>query len=996
MSRKSKSTADQSRLRKSAPAKRKLRNQKPTGPGLTGIVGIGASAGGLEACTRLLKALPLDTGLAFVLVQHLDPKHDSMLTDILSRSTSLPIQEVRQGMQLEPNHVYVIPPNTNLAILKDRLHLKPREEAQGQHFTIDSFFRSLAEDQKSRAIGVILSGTGTDGTLGLQAIKANGGLSLAQDEKSAKYTGMPGHAVTAGAVDIVSSPEGIARELARIGRHPFLVPSLKAETLEILSEVDDHSQRIFSLLRGATGVDFSHYKPTTIQRRIARRMVLHKISNLGRYVRYLEDAPAEKDALYQDLLINVTGFFREPETFEALQKKVFPRLMKDRPPQTPFRVWVSGCSTGEEAYSIAICLSEYLNLNKIAVPVQVFATDVSETVIEKARTGIYPENLLTGVSPERLHRFFVKGDGGYQVSRTIRDLCVFARQDLTKDPPFSRMDLITCRNLLIYLNPAIQQRIIPTFHYALKPNGVLVLGASETVGQFGDLFALLDKSQKVYTRKAALHRLRFEFPAGRVASPKAEGGKTGLSAGGLGFDVQKEADRIVLARFAPASVVVNDSLEILHFRGKTGDYLEPASGTASLNLLKMAREGLLAGLQSALKEARAQNLPARQTGLKVKSNGGFKRVSLEVIPIKSTPNNRDRCFLVLFEDASAADAPAPAKAAAALPETSETRHRSLVSQVARLHQELAATRGHLQSIIEEREATNEELQSANEEIESSNEELQSTNEELETAKEEMQSTNEELTTLNEELQNRNAELNLVNSDLINLLNSVDIPIVILGSDLRIRRFTPTAEKVLKLIPTDVGRPFTDLRTNVLVPNLEQLILDALDRLTVKELEVQDREGRWHALRIRPYKNVENKIDGVVIALWDIDVVRRSAAEIQHARDYAAAITDSVTEPLLILEADLRVKQANRAFYRTFRTKPEDTENRFVYSLGNGAWKIPRLRPFLEALLPGGRRIEECEIQFTDLRPKRFRFNACSLPAGPGPGRFILLTLQELA
>lgn len=920
---------------------------------MSGIVGIGASAGGLEACTRLLKTLPLDTGLAFVLVQHLDPKHDSMLTDILSRSTSLPIQEVRQGMVLEPNHVYVIPPNTDLVVRKGCLNLKPRAEAQGQHFTIDSFFRSLAEDQKSRAIGVILSGTGTDGTLGLHAIKANGGLTFAQDVKSAKYSGMPRHAVMAGAVDIVLSPEGIVRELAAIGHHPFLVPSLQAEAVEILPESEDHLHRIFALLRGATGVDFSLYKPTTTQRRIARRMVLHKISGLSRYVRYLEEVPAEKEALYQDLLINVTGFFREPETFEVLQKKVFPQLMKGRPGQTPIRVWISGCSTGEEAYSIAIGLTEFLNQNKTAVPVQVFATDVSEIVIEKARTGIYPENVLTGVSAERLRRFFVKGDGGYQVSRTIRDLCVFARQDVTKDPPFSRMDLISCRNLLIYLNPSMQQRIIPTFHYALKPNGVLVLGASETIGQFGDLFSLLDKSHKIYSRKAALHRPRFEFPVGQVSSHKAEGGKAFPPAGDLGFDVQKEADRIVLARFAPASVVVNDNLEILHFRGKTGAYLEPATGAASLNLIKMAREGLLSGLQTALKKAKGQNLPVRQTGLTVKINGGLKRVNLEVIPIRGGSKHRSRCFLVLFEDVSGAESPAPAKAAAPLPETKETRHRALVSQVARLHQELAATRGHLQSIIEEQETTNEELQ------------------------------------------NRNAELSQANSDLINLLNSVDIPIVMLDSDLRIRRFTPIAERVLKMIPTDVGRPFTDLRPNVLVPNLERLILDALERHTVKELEVQDREGRWHALRIRPYKNVENKIDGVVIALWDIDVVRRSAAEIQHARDYAAALTDSVAEPLLILEADLRVKQANRAFYTTFRIKPEDAENRFVYSLGDGKWNIPRLRPFLEDLLPGGRRTEEFEVHFLDLRPKKFRFHARGLPDGAGPAGFILLTMQEI-
>ena len=960
------------------------------------IVGIGASAGGLEAFTQLLGALPLDIGLAFVLVQHLDPKHESMLTALLARATPLPIHEARDEMRIEANHIYVIPSNANLAVLHGRLSLMPRTETRGQHLSVDFFFRSLAADQKSRAIGVILSGTASDGTEGLRAIKAEGGLTFAQDEKSAKYDGMPHSAIAAGVVDFVLPPEGIARELARLGREPYIARPAAAKAGDALPEGDEDLNKVFILLRSATGVDFSFYKPTTLKRRIARRMMLHKIESLATYVRFLKQTPNEVDALYQDLLINVTSFFREPEVFEALKKRVFPRLLKNPPPQTPIRVWVPGCLTGEEAYSIVIALLEFLGNKGASVPVQVFATDISESAIDKARIGIYPAAIAADVSAARRRRFFVKHAGGFQISKAVRDVCVFARQDLTKDPPFSKLDLISCRNLLIYFGPMLQKRVIPTFHYALKPDGLLLLGGSETIGGFADLFALADSRHKLYTRKPAAHRMEFALPHHGQPEEEAKPGQTAAPASAAGFDYQKEADRIVLGKYTPPGVVVNEHLDILQFRGYIGAYLEPAPGAASLNILKMAREGLLLDLRGAINDAKRRNGPARRPGVQVKSNGGFHGVNVEVIPLLPTPSSRAGCFLVLFEEAAPAAAPVPP---GTKPHSTASVKLPLVAHdklLTKLRQELTATKEYLQSVIAEHERTNQELQSANEEILSSNEERQSTNEEMETAREELQSTNEELTTVNDELHTRNTELGQSNGDLVNLLNSVQIPIVMLGGELRIRRFTPMAEQVLNLIPTDVGRPLSNLRPNIIVPEFERLITGVMDSLTPKEVEVQDIEGRWYSLRIRPYKTLENKIDGVILALVDIDTVRRALAQAREAREFADAIVETVRHPLLVLDGDLRVKTANHAFYRLFHVRPAETENRFVYNLGKAQWDIAKLRELLEGILPKNSRFENFEVdaEFPGVGRKKLVLNARRIADERLKTKSILLAIEE--
>ncbi|MGH9850237.1 MAG: chemotaxis protein CheB [Blastocatellia bacterium] len=695
-------------------ATRKEANATPVQPSQNQtfpVAGIGASAGGLEAFRRLLEHLPTDTGMAFVLVQHLDPAHESILAELLSKSTRMPVSEVADGLAVEPDHVYVIPRNTNMAIAQGALRLLPREATRGQHRPIDFFLRSLAEEQSNRAIGVILSGTASDGTLGLEAIKAEGGITFAQDEKSAKYDGMSRSAVAAGCVDFVLPPHRIAEELARLASHPY-VGAAGAARLDELSPADepevgggDSFNRILQLLRKATGVDFSHYKSNTVRRRIRRRMALHKLDELEDYAGYLRNHQEEVGNLYQDILIRVTSFFRDPETFEALKEEVFPGLVKQRASDEPLRVWVIGCSTGEEAYSIAIAFLEFAGDRAEHIPIQVFATDLNDAAIERARTGIYPPSLTNDVSPERLRRFFVKNDGGYQVSKPIRDMCVFARQNVVTDPPFSRIDLVSCRNLLIYLEPVLQKKVIPALHYALKPSGSLLLGASETVGSFTDLFKLEDRKHKLYSKKPGLSRMQFIYTPGAHSMEKVEADRKTVRAGevvAIEFDAQREAERILLQKYAPASVLVDADGEILQFRGSTSPYLEAPSGKATHSLLKMAREGLLAPLRAALHQAKKNDRPVRKEGLRVKFNGHTRDFNLEIIPIKSLTTN-ERNFLALFEPAAPTPQPKSEEAGATGGARGAKRQSVEKESEAQLRQELQATREYLQSVIEQQE-----------------------------------------------------------------------------------------------------------------------------------------------------------------------------------------------------------------------------------------------------------------------------------------------------
>ncbi len=1023
----------------------------------------------------------------------------------MSRATLLPVREVTNNQRVQANHVYVIPPNTNLSIAQGVLKLQPRQQTRTPHRSIDFFFESLAEDQREQAIGVILSGTATDGTLGLTAIKAEGGITFAQDD-SARYDSMPRSAVAAGCVDFVLSPEDIAKELVRIAKHPYVaggsltpaederadatahedpstllragdataLPSggrgtprtgakqARAEAEAARGKAGENAfKKILLLLRNHSGVDFSLYRSTTIERRITRRMVLNKHDTLESYAASLRGNAKELNTLYSDVLISVTSFFRNPEAFDVLKRTVFPKLLRQRGEQ-PFRVWVLGCSTGQEAYSITMAFVEAAENAPDMRKLQVFATDLNDALLDKARHGLYTKSLADDVSPERLRRFFVEEEGGYRVVKSLREMVVFARQNLIADPPFSRMDLVSCRNLLIYLEPSLQKKALPTFHYALKPGGFLFLGASESIGGFTDLFEPVDKKHKVYSKKVApmtplhlpLKRARGEHPSpgqGPLAPLPMRQGEAPV-----GFraelNAQREADRVTVGRFAPPGVLIDAELQILQFRGPTGAYLEPPPGKPSFDVLKMAREGLMLPLRAAITQAKKENKAARRENARIEQNGKTRTVNLEVIPLK---NLRERCFLILFEETEQLG---HAGDGAPLPEAIEPRGavrtpsptaQEESGRVADLEREISEMRDYLQSIQEQYEAANEELQASSEEAQSTNEELQSINEELETSKEELESANEELTTVNEEMGNRNAELNRIHGDLFNLQTSTKLAVVLLGRDMSIRRFSAQAEKQFDLLATDLGRPVSYLRHHLVFPPtasagdspdptsrawrarqgrasarnaspipvgglptgagespppgsiprpyLETFIAEVIDTVREREREVQDQAGRWYSLRVRPYMTLDNKVDGAVLVLIDIDALKRSEHAVAAARDYAEAIVSTAPDPLLILDADLRVHTANAAFYNTFKVEPSGSEGRLIYELGNHQWNIPRLRELLEDILPRNSFFDNFEVthDFETIGRRTMLLNARGLrDIGDQPAR-ILLGIQDI-
>ncbi|HZM93105.1 MAG TPA: chemotaxis protein CheB [Vicinamibacterales bacterium] len=948
------------------------------------IVGVGASAGGLEAFTGLLRALAPDPGIAIVFVQHLAPQHESALVDLLSAHTTMPVVQVTEGLLVERNHVYVIPPNTQLLISGLELRIGPRPTDRSQYTPIDAFFSSLAMSGR-RSIGVVLSGTASDGSIGINKIKEAGGITIAQSPDSAKYDGMPRAAIATGAIDLVLTPEEIGAKLSHLATRTARVDPVHVSPPD-LEITDEQLEEIFDVLRPACGIDFRHYKLPTIKRRLFRRLTLRRLRDVDDYIRLLRSDGTEVRNLYRDLLIHVTRFFREPESFEAIARDVFPALVERRLRDRPLRVWVSGCATGEEAYSVAILLVEFLARQRADVRVQIFATDVSEGAIEHARTGVYQQAIETDVTPDRLRRFFSKHDGGYRVTKMIRDMCIFARQDLTKDPPFSRLDLILCRNVLIYMDLPLQKKLLSVFHYALNPNGFLVLGQAETVGAQATLFSLVDKKYRVHRKRPNAAAPAAAFPVDHTAL-RATVKKAPADLPTVERVLQTEVNRVINDRYAPPAVVIDADMQIVQFRGQTGAFLEPAPGQASLSLLKMAKEGLLYGLRSAVTAARKSRSTVRRSGLRVRSGKRWLRVDLEVIPLASPSRIH---YLVLF-DQHGLRVVQPSQDVSASAEAGKRGK----SQVHSLQRELAASREYLQSVIQELEAANGELQSANEEILSSNEELQSTNEELDTAKEELQSTNEELNTVNEELQGRNDELSRVNGDLLNLLASVQIAIVIVGSDMRIRRFTPMAERVLNLIPGDVDRFIGHINPNIEGASLEQLIAECIDTISMVEREVQDRQGRWYALRVRPYRSLDNKIDGAVLALFDIDAPKRYEASVRSATALAQTILRGSPAAMALVDSAWRIVSANEKFVELLRLRGDGIEGRL---LTENVRLVSGVDQFEAAIGSEGEPLSQFDLT---VRPAEqsspIALNAHVFPAYDGSsGRLVLLTDGTLA
>lgn len=949
------------------------------------IVGIGASAGGLEALEAFFNNMPPEPGTAFVIIQHLSPGGKSMLGEILSKDTQMKILEVREEMQAEPNHIYLNPPGKDVSIFQSVFHLEDPVSTHRLRLPIDHFFRSLAMDRRERAICIVLSGTGSDGTLGLKAIKEVGGMAMVQDADQAKYTGMPVSAITTGLMDYVLPVEKMPEELMSYVKHPYLKGVRRMEEKE--KQFVSYIQKILSLVRLATGNDFSGYKPKTIRRRIERRMALHKIEAVSDYYRFLQENRDEVKLLFQELLIGVTQFFRDPAAFEALREKVVSKIVEQKKDESSVRIWIPGCSTGEEALSLAILFVETMEAMGIHLDMQIFATDLDIDAIARARRAEYPEAITADVSEERLKRFFTKKDGMYKVKSEIREMIVYAVQNLVSDPPFSKLDLVSCRNVLIYMDAALQKNILPLFHFTLNPSGYLFLGSSESVGGFSSLFSALDSKWKIFkVKKNSTHMRALELPAPETV---AEGDFDRMKEK-LGVESAQEAvDKLIVTQYAPATVLINDKCEALYLRGPTNRYLELPTGEISLKLLNIARPGLAQKLPSALRKAISERIQVTVPRVSVRQNDHFRTVDVTIRPIGEagiTPS----LFIVVFEEVLP---PEPVRRRKKKPSSGEEAHPRILE----LESELQVTRENLQTTIEELETANEELKSSNEELQSTNEEMQSTNEELVTAREELQSTNEELVTVNSELQNKVEELMNVNDNMSNLFASTDIGTIFLDNHLRIKQFTPAMKRLFNLIPSDVGRFLGDITSKITLDSLLENAESVLETLQTCEKEVRTEEGKWFSMRILPYRTRENQIDGVVVTFSDITELKRLEREMKRAKVCAESMVNMVRELLLTLNAELEVIWANQSFYRFFATSPEETVGRLFYNLGADQWSIPELRRLLDGIISENTSIENFEVeqQFPSIGHKRILLNARRVEQENGEPDLILIAMEDV-
>ena len=911
------------------------------------IVGIGSSAGGLEALEKLFGAMPPDSGLGFVVVAHLDPTQESHLRELLSRDTKMPVVEVGEKTEVEPGHVYVIAPDQYLTLKDGVLHPSKPGEPRGQRRAVDVFLRSLAEDQGERAIGIVLSGTGTDGAQGLRAIKGEGGITVAQDPETADFGGMPQSPIATGGADLVLAPEKMAETLLNLVRHPYL---RRPAEVEKPPEVDGELTVVLSLVRAGTKQDFHCYKRTTLLRRIHRRMGLWQIVGLDDYIERLRSDPGELAALARDLTINVSGFFRDPEAWKVLDQKVIAPLVEERPADASIRVWVPGCATGEEAYSIAMLLVERAEAVQKSFDLKIFATDVSEHVLPVARAGLYPASIAQDIGRERLERFFDREDDSYRIKGELRDAITLAPQNLMQDPPFSRLDVVTCRNLLIYLEPEIQKKLLGLFHFALREGGHLFLGPAETAAARGSLFQPISKKWRIYLRLGPTRHDVTQFPLIRPSEDPGE-----AASGPAARPAERRArrpgtllERALLEQYAPAAVLIDHRFNVPEFHGPTGDYLQQPGGEPTTNLLALARDGLQAPLRAAVQKAIHDNQEVT-VAARVRRGRSLHPVRLVVRPLTPAPAADGMLAVSFLEREPVAQEDPTTSAQERLPQS-------------QLEAELNATREELRLFVEQTEISNAELQASNEEIRSMNEELQASNEELETSKEELQSLNEELNTVNSQLQAKVQELETRTNDLNNLLNSTEIATLFLDANLRIRWFTPAMKHLLDFKPADIGRPVSHFAQGLLGGNLAEDAEEVLQRLMPRNSEVAGGRGRTYIRNILPYRTDDNRIDGVVVTFTEITERKRLEQEIEGAKQYAESIVDTVREPLVVLTPDLHVRSANSSFYRTYRASPEETVDRLIYELGNRQWDIPELRRLLDEVLPTDNAFNDFEVE----------------------------------
>ena len=959
------------RRRKGPPAVKKIPDTFP-------VVGIGASAGGLEAMEIFFRNLPPEPGMAFVVVQHLDPTTKGMLTELLQRTTTMKALQATDGMKVEPDHIYVIPPNADLSPCNGTLHLQKPSAERGLRLPIDFFFRSLAEDRKERSIGIILSGMGSDGSKGIKAIKEKMGMAMVQDPKSAKYDAMPWNVIKTGVVDFKAPVEDLPGKLVEYVRHATHGPREKIPENETTFKT---LEQIFLLIRDRTGHDFSLYKKSSILRRIDRRISVAQVNNLSEYQRYLRNNADEIDLLFKELLIGVTSFFRDPAAFEALRKKYLPALISRAPKGSTIRAWIPGCSTGEEAYSLAIVFRECLEKVKENYKVQIFATDIDAGIVERARKGVFPHGIADEVSPKRLARFFRKDENGYMVNKEIREAVIFAVQNVIMDPPFTKIDFLSCRNLLIYLEADLQKKLIPLFYQSLNPSGLLFLGSSETAASYGDLFSALDKKWRIYAKKE-----------GCIVPKSAREFTVPLFSPTLRMDYVKTAPKepetsvtdlirtTLLDKYAPPAILINKNGDILYVSGRIGKYLDPATGKASLNFMTMAREELRYEIGNTVHNALNQKSSVTIEDIRIRANGGEQYINLTVKPLKTEKENE--LLLVIFEEIKA-------------PKEVLTSVKKKGDSSLKLERELQRAQGRLEKTMEEAQVAQEEYRAANEELQSTNEELQSTNEELISSKEEMQSLNEELMSVNNELQEKVNALFLAEDDMRNLLNSTEIGALFLDNTLKVRRFTPSAAKIIKLIKGDVGRPITDIATSLKFDRLAEEAEEVLEKLSTKEIEAESKDGKWYLIRILPYRSVENVIQGVVITFNDIMGLKKLEDVLRDERLFAQNIVDTVREPLVVLNGAFQVISANKAFYKTFRVSPEETEKRSLFSLGNRQWNIPELKKLLEEILPQKTSIEDFRVDhdFPNIGKRIMLLNARKIQQKTSARDLILLAIE---
>ncbi len=957
------------------------------------IVGMGGSAGSFTAIQEFLQAIPEDSGIAFVLVQHLDPSQPSLLPELLQRSSPIPVLRVEDGMEVKPNHLYVIPENKEMAILNGKLLLMHPVKPRGKRMPIDNFLQSLAADWGEKAVCAIFSGMGSDGETGARFIKEGFGMVMVQSPDSAQYDSMPRSIIETDNPDYVDTPLTMAHKLLSYEKYP----SSRMTQKDTLSRKETTAlQKIFVLLRNRTGHDFSLYKKNTIIRRFGRRMHTLQLQSQDEYFHYLQENPKEVESLFKELLIGVTKFFRDFEAFRALEEKVFPELLKRKGKNDAVRIWVAGCSTGEEVYSLAICLEECMEKLKLRrrVKVQIFATDLDPEAIRKARAGVYMGNVANDISAERLQRWFIQKGDSYQVSQEIREMIVFAEHNMIKDASFTNLDLLCCRNVLIYFAPELQKRLLPVFHYTLNADGVLFLGPSENISGLDNLFAPIDGKWKIFRKRenAAFNRF-IEFPAQTTPQPKLPIVNTELrlpiTNRHRSPTLPEKTQKILLERHTPPAVVINAKGDALYIHGRTGNYMEPAPGQFNTSIYDMARPGLALELRGAVLRASAQKEKVVVNNVKVEINDHLQLTKITVEPITDT-DEFTGLLLITFEDQPMLKPSAKKRSKVAI--TAEKD-----SVVEQLEQDLNFTREHLQQTIEQMQTTVEELKSANEELQSTNEELQSTNEESNTAKEEMQAINEELLTVNMEVRAKAEELTELNNDIANLLNSSQVATIFLSNSLRIKRFTPSATRIMHLMQNDVGRPITDINSNLLYKDLARDVKEVIEKLLPKEIEVASELGQWYLLRILPYRTLDNFIGGAILTLMDITHFKQLEAQLQHALRFAENILDSARDPMVVLDKDLRIISVNKTFLNTFKVAGEQTKGQRFYSLGNGQWDIPELRKLINEVMTTNQEFNDFIVthEFPSVGFKRMKLHARQLIDGQLDAPKILLTIEEL-